>query len=244
MAVFDAGGKRSERTPASEASLACGPPQPPVQGERASKAVAAAAEGQAALPSVGSAGIRESILDDATAAGGGDVDWLANQVPGNDWLFPAEDYNPRAPAITVVVKHLPTQTVRLRANGQPVKPLLFEGTTTSADKAVAASTWRAVPIDEGDTLLEADVIDASGGVAARLSRTVHFSGVAARAELMPSKSLLVSDGIRRPVIAVRMLDQSGHPVRDGASGNYQLSPPYLPAETVELQQYRQLVSAQ
>ncbi|MEO5566242.1 MAG: hypothetical protein ABIR05_06250 [Luteimonas sp.] len=241
VAMFEAGGKPGQRTPPAEVMSPCSsPPAPaPADSGRIETTVSAAAAGQAASPFAGQQEKRAAILDTAAAGGGGDIDWLRGQAPGTDLLFPAADYNPRAPITRVVVKHLPTQKVVVRVNGEAASALLYDGGKTSADNAVAVSIWRALPLEEGDNRIDVDILDASGSVVTTLSRNVHYANVPMRAELVPEQSILAADGLHNPVIAVRMLDRSGRPVREGVSGTFSLAPPYQPADTAQAKQQRQ-----
>jgi uncharacterized repeat protein (TIGR01451 family) len=240
VGLFEAGGKSGQRTPPAATVLPCSPPPAPADSGRVEATATAAAAGQAASPFAEQEKKRAEILDAVAAAGGGGLDWLRGQAPGTDWLFPAGDYNPRAPITRVVVKHLASEKVVLRVNGEPVSLLHYDGTRSSADGAVAVAIWSAVALKEGDNELQADILDKSGAVVSSLSRRIHYSSAPARAELVPEQSVLVADGLRKPVIAVRFLDRSGHPVREGLSGDFMLSPPYIPAQSVQLQQERQL----
>jgi uncharacterized repeat protein (TIGR01451 family) len=182
---------------------------------------------------------RRAIPDDVRAAGG-DMDWLAGQKPGIEWLFPQSDHNPRAPAVRVVIKHAPNQAVVLTSNGEPVSPLSFDGVQASAEAGVAVSVWRGLPLVEGDNVFEADVRGVDGRSVATLSRVVHYANQPARVELVPEESVLVANGIDKPVIAVRLLDRHNRPVRAGVTGAFAVNPPYVPAQTVQEQQERQL----
>jgi uncharacterized repeat protein (TIGR01451 family) len=239
VGLFEAGGKPG-RTPPAAAALACGPPPPPADSGRVETTVAATAAGPVASPFAEQEKNRKAILDDIAAAGGGDIDWFKDQAAGQGWLFPATDYNPRSPTTRAVVKHMPGQKVSLRINGEPVPGLSFDGSRTSGDKTVAVSIWRGLPLLDGDNQLQADILDKDGTIVASLTRVVHYANVATRAELVPGESILVADGIHAPVIAVRMLDRSGRPVRAGITGEFDLQPPYTPAQTVQMQQQRQL----
>ena len=182
---------------------------------------------------------RLAIVDDVTAAGG-NGHWLEGRTSGIEWLFPAIDHNPRAPAVRVVIKHAPTQTVKLTNAGRPVDALAFDGTDTSADQTYAISIWRGLPLVEGDNRLDAVISAADGTVVERLTRVVHYTNTVASAELVADQSVLVADGIHKPVLAVRLVDRSGHPVRAGLSGPFHVNAPYVPALALELQQSRQL----
>jgi uncharacterized repeat protein (TIGR01451 family) len=239
VAVFQADGKPGQRTPPATLPMACGPPGPAQAGVRAATTVAVAPEGATASPFAEQAKIRAAILSDIEAGGGGDVDWFKGQAPGRDWLFPGVDYNPRAPSTRVALKYLPTDEVTLRINGQVVSPLHFDGSNKDATGTFSVGTWRGIDLVEGDNLLQAEIADASGAVVARLERTVHYANGAARAELVPEQSILVADGLHNPVVAVRMLDRAGKPVRAGVSGEYSITAPYGPAYVSGEQQNRQ-----
>ncbi len=179
------------------------------------------------------------VLDDAKAAGGG-VDWLAMGDGPIDFLFPAPDHNPRAPAIRVVIRHKPGQKVDLTAAGKPVPALSFDGVKKSADGRYAVSIWRGVPLDGEVTHLAATVRNADGSVAAELARDVHFAAAPAHAQILRERSHLVADGRSRPVIALRLTDRKGNPVRAGVSGALSINAPYESAAAIERMQQRQL----
>lgn len=181
----------------------------------------------------------KTCLSDPEAAGA-HRDWLTGQEPGIGWLFPATDHNPRARAIRAAIKHAPGQIVTLRVNGQIADPLTFEGVSKSADGAVAVSLWRGLEIREGDNRLVAEVKDANGITVETLERTVHYSITPMRAALVREKSVLVADGVTRPVIAVRLTDRDGKPIRAGLTGDFSVPAPYYPAVEADAQQARQL----
>ncbi len=180
-----------------------------------------------------------TLLSDPEAAGAR-RDWLAGQVSGIGWLFPDADHNPRAKAIRAAIKHAPGQTVSLRVNGKPADALTFEGVSKSADGSVAASLWRGLEIREGENSLVAEVKDANGAIVETLERNVHYSITPMRATLIREKSVLVADGVTRPVIAVRLTDRYGKPIRAGLTGEFSVPAPYYPAVEADAQQARQL----
>lgn len=180
-----------------------------------------------------------TVEDDATAAGNRD-DWLTNEAPGIDWLFPRMEHNPRAPALRVVIKHHADQRVALRVNGELVDPMTFDGTDADKARDVAVSIWTGVPINERDNTLEAQVLNADGSVATTLQRTVHYANAPVRATYIPEKSRLVADGLTRPLIAVRLTDRDGKPVRAGTITPFSVDAPYAAAMDAELQTARQL----
>ena len=179
------------------------------------------------------------ILDDAVAAGG-ETDWLSFGAGPAAFLFPEIGHNPRAPAVRVAIRHQPDEKVELRVDGEPVSPLAYDGKTTSPDKTFAVSVWRGVPLQSEKTELTATVSAKDGAVVSQLARTVEFAAAPARAVLLREQSRLVADGLSNPVIAVRITDRHGRPVRAGVSGQVQINAPYESVQAAESLQVRQL----
>jgi uncharacterized repeat protein (TIGR01451 family) len=166
-----------------------------------------------------------------------DKSWFAGNDASAAWVLPADGYMPISPAIKVAVRHAPDQQVRLSVNGTPVDRANFQGAQYNTVKTLAISQWLGVAVKEGDNLLAADVVDQGGNVVAHLEKKVHFSGVPARAEFLADKSVLVADGKTKPVLAIKLYDRWGYPVRAGMVGRYNLQSPYQAYQSVaELQQ--------
>lgn len=172
-------------------------------------------------------------------AAAGARDWLALGDGPDGWLFPQADHNPRAPAIRVAIRHRRGQTVKLMVDGKPVDPLTFDGTLSTKTAPYAVSVWRGIALNGETTRLTAEVINTLGGVSATLVRDVHFSSRPAKIELVREKSLLVADGKTRPVLALRVLDPAGRPLRDGMSGAFTINAPHETIGQIEQQQQRQ-----
>jgi uncharacterized repeat protein (TIGR01451 family) len=182
---------------------------------------------------------RPAVATDPAAAGA-ERDWLAGQEPGIAWLFPEPEHNPRAPMVRVAIKHLPGQSVKLLAAGRPVDPVAFDGSRKNPAGTAAVSVWRAIPIDGRQTELSAEVRNADGSLAQTLRRTVRYGASPMRAELLREQSVLVADGVTRPVLTVRLTDRDGRPVRHGLTGDFEVPAPYYPAVEADAQQARQL----
>jgi uncharacterized repeat protein (TIGR01451 family) len=174
------------------------------------------------------------------AAAGTERDWFAGEKPGIGWLFPEVAHNPRAPIVRVAIKHLPGQTVRLLADGRLVDPIAFDGTRKSGDGSFAVSLWRGIPLENRLTMLTAEVRAQDGKLVDTLKREVRYAASPMRAELLRDKSVLIADGVTRPVIALRMTDRDGRPVHHGLVGDFEVPAPYYPAVEADAQQARQL----
>ncbi len=222
--------------PASHAAVACD-----ADTRQAGSAISRFVEGQGGLlkrvdfqlkPTGQTAAAADAlpIVAEGDALAAGNRDWLAGAQPGTDWLFPAIGHNPRSPAQRVVVKHAPGQRVTLTIDGVAVDPLAFDGTEQGT--GVAVSRWTGIPLHEGDNRLVATVRGADGGVATVLTRDVHYAGAGVVATFDPAHSRLVADGLSRPLLAVRVVDRDGRPVRAGTPVPFRVDQPYRAAPTV------------
>lgn len=169
-----------------------------------------------------------------------DFDWLAGQQPGVSILYPTGETNPRSPVTRVVVKHRPDQSVSLRVDGRPAMPVSFDGTRKDPSGKISVSSWRGISLDGHTTELDVEVRNSNGELVQTLHQTAYFSNLPARVQIIREKSVLVADGVRRPVIALRVTDRHGRPVHHGVSGSFQLPSPYLAAIEADAQQARQL----
>jgi hypothetical protein len=166
--------------------------------------------------------------------------WLASASPANAWLYPDPDAIERIPSVKIGIQHDPALRVRLFRNGELVSPLNFEGVQRNREKTVAVSRWRGVDLDEGPNTFLAELLDGSGAVAERIQARLHSSGPPVRGELMPTLSTLVADGHTTPVVAVRLVDRWGRPVREGMSGPLLVAPPHRSLESLQRARERQL----
>jgi hypothetical protein len=166
--------------------------------------------------------------------------WLAQAAPANQWLYPDESAIPKIPAVKVGIQHDPALRVRLFRNGELVSALNYDGAQKNAAKTTAISRWRGIDLDEGPNAFVAELLDADGRVVVRIQKRLHSSGPPVRAELMPTLSSLVADGRTPPVVAVRLFDRWGRPVREGMSGPLQVTAPHRARESVERARERQL----
>lgn len=155
-----------------------------------------------------------------------DDDWLATATIGTEWLHPQENFAPNLPVMMVAVKHAPSEKLTLIVNGEAVSGLKFYGMSVNATHTVALSNWRGVAINAGDNKIELIVKDGAGKEISHQVRNIHYGETPDRVEYLPQQSKLIADGKTRSVIAVRLLDKQGYPVRKGVSGDLQLNEPY------------------
>lgn len=162
-----------------------------------------------------------------------DDKWLAAAAPGNEWLHPKAGFTPALPLVKVAVKHARGSAVTLKVNGQPVDPLRYEGAVLSPDGEWQLSNWRSVNLVDGANVLETTIRDAQGATLLEERRTIHYSVTPARVVLDAQRSRLVADGRTQPLLAVRLLDRLGKPVRKGLSGEFVVDAPHVAQQQVE-----------
>ncbi len=161
-----------------------------------------------------------------------DAAWLQGKDSDLEWLQPAADGLPDQTSTAITLKHGKGQFIELKLNGQTVPRVNYEGSVKNQRGAVL-SLWKGVDLQIGDNMLEAVVKDSGGTVVAHLKRSVHVSGGFAKAELVSDASSLVADGRSHPVIALRMTDKDGYPLRPGMGGQFRVKPPYHAADNTE-----------
>lgn len=221
-------------------------PVPQVQGVGAlavpagSSAVPAAPDvvvtGQNATPAEQAEIDRQSVI----AAGGG-VKWIERATGSDTILFPALDHNPRAQAIRIVVDRAPKDAVTVTVNGIPVDPISMDSTVVNPAGTAAVDVWTGVPLRDGENVIAATFVKADGTKTTDVRR-VSFTNTVDHAEIVQEKSRLVADGTGNPVIAIRVLDRAGKPVRAGSTGRLDVDAPYQTADAVQRRRESQLVA--
>jgi len=98
---------------------------------------------------------------------------------------------------------------------------------------VAVSRWAGVDLEEGDNQFDCIVYDTAGNKIGQLKHVVHYSGPPVHVEVIPQLSNLITGGNDLPVIAIRLTDQDGHPVREGMVGTFAVTPPHVAEETLD-----------
>jgi uncharacterized repeat protein (TIGR01451 family) len=177
---------------------------------------------------------------DSIAAAGGGINWIERATGATEILFPAAGHNPRTSVTRIVVAHGGNDAAAVSVNGKPVEAILYEGSTTNPTKTAGVDVWNAVPLVEGDNVIDVQIKSADGKIT-KLTRTVAFVNTAEQAQIVPTSSKLIADGRTNPVIAVRVVDAKGRPVRAGVSGRLDVSAPYMTADSIQRRRDSQLI---
>jgi uncharacterized repeat protein (TIGR01451 family) len=159
--------------------------------------------------------------------------WVETADPALEWLWPGPAYSPAIPSLKFAVKHDPKHTLTLLLNGREVEPLNFEGMKKNTTGTVAVSRWAGVDLEEGDNRFDCIVHDASGNKIDQIKRVVHYSGPPVHVDVIPEQSNLITGGKDLPMIAIRLTDRDGHPVREGMIGTFLVEKPHAAEETLD-----------
>jgi uncharacterized repeat protein (TIGR01451 family) len=168
-----------------------------------------------------------------TVAAGYDADWLATAPMGNAIEFPSADFIPRTSAVGLAVRHLGALRAMAFVNGEAVHAISSDGSILRADKALAVSLWRGLPVREGKNLIKVQLQDAQGQVVQVLEREVYYSSIPVAAQLVPASSRLLADGRTPIVLAMRLTDAFKRPLRTGMTGAYELEGQYTANRLLE-----------
>jgi len=153
--------------------------------------------------------------------------------PGLELLWPKPGYFPSLPSLKLAFKHDPKDTLKLLLDGSEVSPLNFDSIRQNKSGTVAVSRWTGVDLHEGDNHFEIIVYDTSGNTTGGLKHIVHYPGPPVHAEWVKEQSSLVADGRNTPVIAIRLTDKDGYPVREGTIGNFSVDSPYAAEQELD-----------
>jgi len=154
-----------------------------------------------------------------------DANWLKDKDAAIEWLQPAANSLPKQTSTEISIKHHKEQKVGVILNGKPVPNVNFEGMLKNNNDA-GLSQWQGVDLLIGSNVLEATITDNSGNIVKQITRQVHVSGGADTAQLVKDKSTLIADGRNQPVIALKVIDKDGQPLRPGMTGQISIKPPY------------------
>ena len=97
-----------------------------------------------------------------------------------------------------------------------------------ADLGALAEHTRGCAIDSDNLIYLHGDVGVGGGIIAGGRPVTGHGGYGGEVGHM----ILVADGVTRPVIAVRILDSTGHPLHEGLAGEYSVPAPYEPARNV------------
>lgn len=157
-----------------------------------------------------------------------DQDWLdrhgAQHGPG--FVAPDNGHLPATNAIDVVYLRPLGATSELSVNGEPVPGLRREPAVRSSDGKLELVRYRAVRITEGRNALDLSITDADGVGLRNQTHTVLYGLRPGHIEVLRAGTVLESDDRTQPVIALRLTDDAGIPIRPGTQVDVTIDSPF------------------
>jgi len=147
------------------------------------------------------------------------------QAPeGFDILWPKNNYVPAIGSTNIFVKHSPSHKVEVLLNNKKISAINYDGSHTNKARTVTVKRWKGVDInvDKTNNTLLVILKDKSGKELKRKTHNIHFSSNPASAELLEDQSILIADGKTSPIIAIRVKDEDGFPMRANTSGYFSI----------------------
>jgi hypothetical protein len=141
-------------------------------------------------------------------------------------VWPMEGFVPEIPNLEIVIRHRRGEQVVLLLNGSEVPALNFDESKPVPGGDLILSAWAGVDLGEGRNRIDAVISDPAGNEVSRLSRELWYVTGLGRIAWLEEQSELLADGIRPPVIALRLSDRDGNPLRPGLQFDYRVSAPY------------------
>ena len=155
-----------------------------------------------------------------------DAAWLMRQSPKFDVVYPREGESVASPNLAIGVLTPKGGRIKVWLNGEEVSSLNRRESITAAGALTSLQRWAGVDLEDGTNRLEVAFNDAEGVEIERVTRTVYYVEEATRAEYLPERSVRVADGKTPPIIALRLTDRAGRPVRQGLRVEASVEPPY------------------
>ncbi len=144
----------------------------------------------------------------------------------NKILWPPKDFNPPFPSIKLAFMHQSDLKFRVFINNKEVDKLAYDGFEISKEKDFKIEKYRGVLLKNGDNRLKIELLK-DKKIVKVLTQNIHFSTSPIRAEVVKSLSRLKVDATTSPILAIRLYDKDGYPVRRGLVGRCSINDPYM-----------------
>ena len=148
-------------------------------------------------------------------------------------LWPPKDYVPFIPSTKVAIKHPKSERVDVWLNGQRVSKINYNSNVSSKKSKNVIDIYTGVDLMERGNRIKVEYFDKSNKLLKTLSREVHVSSAPVQVHYVKENSRTIADGKNSPVIAVKLLDDAGQPLRAGMTGTFSIDAPYASQEFLD-----------
>jgi len=159
-----------------------------------------------------------------------------NKGKHREILWPPEGYVPFIPSMKMAIKHPKNERIEISLNDYFVSKVNYDGSVNSKNSENSIELYRGVDLLERSNLIRVKFFNKSNKLVKTLERKVHVSSTPVQAIYVKENSHTVADGKVSPVIAVKFLDDAGHPLRSGMTGTFSVEAPYSSQEVLDQMQ--------
>ena len=147
-------------------------------------------------------------------------------------VWPPKGWVPSIPSTRVAVLFPKGHRVELKLNGKKVDSVHYEGMFRGKKSKMRVMHYKGIDLYEGKNVFVA-LIKKGKKVIKRLKRVVYVENHApTEVKFLPKYSYLIADGKNPPVIAVKLIGASKHPLRGGLTGSFSSDKAHPPLEIV------------
>ncbi len=144
-------------------------------------------------------------------------------------IWPPKGWVPYLPSTKIAILRKRGTYLELTLNGKKISVLNYQKLFRSSDKTMQIDYYKGVDLANGRNIIKAVIKDKNKKILATLTREIWVeSGLAKEIVFLEKESFLKADGEHTPIIAVRFLGESKHPLRGGLVGNYEIEGDYEP----------------
>jgi len=144
-------------------------------------------------------------------------------------IWPPKEWVPSIPSTKIAVLYKKEHHIELTLNGKKISSKNYEKLFYNTKRNMRAIYYKGVDLFEGKNIIIATIKDKTNKTIQTLQREIWVeSHLPATIKYLKEFSYLNADGKHTPIIAVKFLAKSGHPLRSGLIGSFEVSDEYEP----------------
>ena len=153
-------------------------------------------------------------------------------------IWPPKAWVPKIPSTKIAILKPKNSRLELSLNGNKVNPINYEKSYKNSDNSMQIIYYKGVDLKEGQNIINATIKDSNNNIIAEIKREIWVeSHLPKDIIFLPKYSYLKADGIHTPIIALKFIAKSGHPLRGGLVGSFEVNSRYKPNKLVNSKGY-------
>jgi len=148
-------------------------------------------------------------------------------------LWPPPSFVPAIASTSIAFSYPKDHNATLWVNDQKVSMLNFEGKTKEANASMVIDRYKGVDLLDNLNTIKVEIFDKKGKRMQILTRKIHVASTPVRARFVEKSSYLAANGMDSPVIAVKLIDNNGEPIRAGITGDITVQAPHATQNAID-----------